>query len=1108
MRIISLIGLLMAVAASAAAVRAAEPATGAASKPDGVVPATILFAPPEVSSEQALLACDRLAEALSQRNLRVIDRSQVERILRERRLDPAPGPPVLAYDLVLRVRFSGGDPGRETRLELLDLSTGNVVGERAFPQAQADDPSQLNAMAAFCEEVSREAVATPREGLLTVRLLGVVNADRLARLDPYCRRLDAALEQTVGRCPQARIVRHLEAMTSKEESLFLLMGLSRLPGGREFTPQADVTVETELVEAESEGRTFDDTVLELRLRVTGRGGAEAAWEPHRATVARWPGLVVSACGHVGRQVGAAQPAGAAADADEMARRRRQAEAEVAAAMREKGKYVFPDPQRLATAAKLDPTNEEAAFWLLGSAMFHPRSTPEMQPRVPAEALSYLERFQSTSKRRKRASYLAVAAVENRSLEPQQVPILRRIVEINLSGRIGQYENITSRVIVRVLAGMKDAGAPWDERKQWLTWAVERVDVLEKDIEKVGTLYRSNVLYGLLMTRALAVSAAAEAGDADMAKPLVEGLMTRNQLMAWCSMSYHVIGVTRKAVAALNDAALSERFETWAKPLTTPVHHLSIKWPDPPVYGDLAATDVPATRFRSALPLVIAEGKLFVATGQGGASREVLTGRVTRSSTDHGLEYIPLDKRGAPVSGIMPLPAPPGGGKTVVSGAAFAAGRLVVSTRNKGVLAYHVAAKRWKHYDSEAGLPHLSVYSVLALGGPEVLCAGGEVGMWRYMYKLNVDAGTVTVIHRAEGRRKRGDIPVGRYEYLWRNGDVVMAACNSGLITDVLGPKPAFRRGWPGMSSHGWRPISNSVRAMPASVVVCRGRRWVGGNAGLHETNDSGKVLRAWSNRLHFVPYGTRSSGLVTACLDTASDFPGDRRSREYDFLVGTQTHLFLIGHGGQVLCYDPQKDLWYGPLPLIRAAYGLSGRSGAWLCGEKELVYLEPEPFIAEAKRAGRVMSTDDVRRRKLELAEAAAPLEAVKYLILMHDLDAARERLEAYLAAHPQDADAMYLMVVLHDAWCLNQPDEALEWCEKLAAHDDPDAACTGYYERFRIRRGQRQWDEAVRAGEALLERFPNLNHMESEVARYIANARRALAREQAQAADAAKDE
>lgn len=86
----------------------------------------------------AELLCDQLAVELSKHaELRVVDRTQLDRLVTERKFSDDSGAAsrpsaILAYDMMLRLRVDTGCPIPRTVLELIDLSDGNVVCRKEY----------------------------------------------------------------------------------------------------------------------------------------------------------------------------------------------------------------------------------------------------------------------------------------------------------------------------------------------------------------------------------------------------------------------------------------------------------------------------------------------------------------------------------------------------------------------------------------------------------------------------------------------------------------------------------------------------------------------------------------------------------------------------------------------------------------------------------------------------------------------------------------------------------------------------------------------------------------------------------------------------------------
>ncbi len=352
-------------------------------------------APFGAEAAAAETACDRLAQDIAAGGLaRVVDRTQLDRILEERKLQTDPARPMLSYDAMLRLEADTTRLAPETTLSLIDLSTGNIIAQRAF----AWPPSEATAkpMLDFCRDALK-VVGQPAAGKLRVRALWSADATGNERIRPLGKRLVEVFDEALQRSDRVLLVHHLEATTTKEESLLLLMGLSRLPDWRQFTPQANATIELRLVEGDGSGKTFSDTPLEIGVRLRKGAAYQGDWVTTTGPVRDFDATISRAWQKLAQSLGEVRPETATALIDEMELRRKQAEAEVHTA-REIWVGTGASPAvmaRVEAAAKLDPTCREAALahiqllFEMNCAMETPGDVPQ---RTMFEASRYLERF--------------------------------------------------------------------------------------------------------------------------------------------------------------------------------------------------------------------------------------------------------------------------------------------------------------------------------------------------------------------------------------------------------------------------------------------------------------------------------------------------------------------------------------------------------------------------------------------------------------------------------------------------------------------------------------------------------------------------------------------
>ncbi len=189
---------------------------------DSSAPAVVIL-PPRLSDAadrsaraEAELACDRLGEEIAAEGIaRVLDRSQLDRVLEEKRLSGDWSKPAVAFDAMIRLEVDVPSLVPEARMTLIDLSHGNVLAESrcAWPMREDD----LSRMVGQCREGLKRA-GQPEKGKLKVRRLGAENEEKNPRLRPLISRLELVFNEAVARSPQLVPVHHLEASGAARRS--------------------------------------------------------------------------------------------------------------------------------------------------------------------------------------------------------------------------------------------------------------------------------------------------------------------------------------------------------------------------------------------------------------------------------------------------------------------------------------------------------------------------------------------------------------------------------------------------------------------------------------------------------------------------------------------------------------------------------------------------------------------------------------------------------------------------------------------------------------------------------------------------------------------------
>jgi len=155
----------------------------------------------------------------------------------------------------------------------------------------------------------------------------------------------------------------------------------------------------------------------------------------------------------------------------------------------------------------------------------------------------------------------------------------------------------------------------------------------------------------------------------------------------------------------------------------------------------------------------------------------------------------------------------------------------------------------------------------------------------------------------------------------------------------------------------------------------------------------------------------------------------------------------------------------------------VSGRRGIWMGTPSGMLFMETHVFIAAAKKAGRVITSEQFKKRQDQIILASAPLEQAKWGIMRHDFTKAVTALKAAFQKEPDNPEALLLMGFVHDACCLNKLDEAMKYYTRLSAiKDNPSARMTGLRAQFTVLLRQKKWKQAIDAGETFEKEFPRV--------------------------------
>jgi hypothetical protein len=741
------------------------------------------------ATSAAELACDRLARELEKNaSLRVVDRAQLDRILNERRPGSGPAGTILSYDIMVRLEVDAVRPVPRAILKLVDLSGGNLLREMQFAWSVPLPDGAIRNMAGACQAAAND-VLSGKPKALRVRLLEVDNPGKSARLDPLASRLREAVAGALARSEGVRPVHHLEATTAKEESLLLTLGLAQLPGGRQFVPQSDATIELRIREMDGVGKTFEQTRVEVAWRIRKGERYIGDWASAEGAVKDFDNLLKTAWARSAEALGRASPTAAADYLDEMALRRKQAQTELdaAEAMRSSdGRVTDPAARaaRLAAAVKIDPTFEEAAYHYTIAALDRGwrnwdaklQKSPDTSESL-LEALRYLQRYRQDSRRRAEVyqtayctAWAGLQAASGKSMtfsknELATLDTLKQVIDLAIIAQPSEDDSYFADSVRLCYQAMRTAGVGLDSRQQWLLNALtERRDRL-KAAEKLDPFYRRLYVYGCIRLSRFAMMLSCDEKRLDDARGVavaIEALAA-----AYPRELREQAQDLRREIARLDDAALLAKFDGWVSS-SKPVAFLTLDWPQPkPIPVDRRVSFKPdRAQFQTggripAAPLVAVDKNMFVLVNRWNSVTWQNMWGDHRESPQR-IACLPLDDKQEPAGRIEFVPEPKTRQPLCVLSAASLGGRLYLGTYGSGILAYDPSTNAWQAYGVEQGVPEWIIQSVHALDKDRLLCAGGVSERRGVIFTLNVKNGEVVILQQTGDDESKG--------YCFRAGD--------------------------------------------------------------------------------------------------------------------------------------------------------------------------------------------------------------------------------------------------------------------------------------------------------------------------------------------------
>ena len=687
-------------------------ATDAKSQPLPADPPTLLFPQPIVADGDpdetrgvAELLAARLSAEIEQRGLaQLVDRAKLDAILKERVENPAASVPLDSYDALIRLKFDRAHPDRAARLQVIALSTGASLGAVDVPWPVTE--AGVEKMIAVLQRAA-PASTKPLTGRLRVRLVDAQSPYDQQRMQPLARKLRNALATRLADVPNVQVMEHIEAATTKEESLLQLMKLSRLPGQRDFSPEADVLIELLVQEVDAIDKVFEQTVISAGMRRTPRGQPADEWAESKGTVSDFDQLVRATWFELRSRLALPLPAAPQDDEELLRTRRQQAFNEIRAA----GRVVIPTgvPSETArelrreqlahldTALKIDPTCEQAAYARLSSLSFGFAAEavkPDVYPldkslALLKEHIDYHDRFGGDSTRgtRQMAFFFSSGLLTSNGMGVStfSIPLHARAAELSddlLQGLQRMVETLCEGdprhcvnsafepLLVIVNQNLSRRNVATGSRDRWID---EQIRGLDRQVVTIDSWPPNPIEEGLRqqlkeylqMTRLTAMKLAVEEKRGDRAAELFEQLQTR---LIPKDSRHPIMRELEYLVQAAASPRLNGSHAEWLQlALRAPKQqHYGVSLPQPP---ELVIADVKIIppwipsfvlpgqehfRFNSVysdrmVPLVATEDRLYVLLDE---LREVETpqligGSYHNSKSRQRVAWIPCDKTGRP-----------------------------------------------------------------------------------------------------------------------------------------------------------------------------------------------------------------------------------------------------------------------------------------------------------------------------------------------------------------------------------------------------------------------------------------------------------------------------
>jgi len=435
---------------------AAPPAT---SRPAAASSATVSESPVSLavlngaspSGSESDMALGELTKAMeATAGLKVLDRDHVQKLLAEHQLSltglvqqPVKQGAMLGAKYLLYAETERNASAATLAMICLEVSSGNVIWERAFALDEVNDPKTVGRWASG---VARDALAAitaneHRRDRPAATVLAAANRSKSQRLDFLEDSLRGLLEDLLE-SRGYRLLRRRNPGLLAKETMLGTSGMVR-PDAAVLAEAAELVVTADFVESPSGDVAFEQTPIKLTLglRLRGQTNRDTAITFTLAELKKLSGELRSALPAASGRRGAPGTATPSTSADDDMVSRRLEAARLMAELKDL-RYMasLEDHRRQIELAQrviyLDPSAKDAYYWLgesldaLTRQTWHPGGTHEGSSQATAEAFYKYLSFPRTNKDRVWGAFrclLSHVSVLNRSTPEKSIPLMAEFV---------------------------------------------------------------------------------------------------------------------------------------------------------------------------------------------------------------------------------------------------------------------------------------------------------------------------------------------------------------------------------------------------------------------------------------------------------------------------------------------------------------------------------------------------------------------------------------------------------------------------------------------------------------------------------------------------------